>query len=366
VIFVFHISPFYALNGLQNGHPMPEEETSQNVGREPEGEPTPRPPRQPPGNQNPPAPPAEGDTNDNGDEAEQLREIKAGERILIGIGIATILVNLGIWHTYSGQLDQMRIATEAATRAANAASDSLELNQGNFDRMMLRTIDQTAAQIQSAKAAKDAVAQAQKSLQGTVDNFHQEQRPWVGLSPTRIAPTGVISYSNDIYVINTGKTPALNVSALQGSYFYATGYVPNERDAIWMEKILRLTREHHFGDKIRIEWFGQPDKFDFIDPSLRPPGPTPSMGVVDVPGTHSLGVLTPAIPYVMPLPGGQAIGATEIVFGQITYQAVGSSKIHETTFCIYYTTQPFHFQGGVVGPRETPTPIACPVFNNMN
>lgn len=67
--------------------------------------------------------------NIRGDEpkAAQLdREIKVGERWLIIIGIATVLINTSIAWIYWGQLGEMRKATEAARKGADAAKSAAE------------------------------------------------------------------------------------------------------------------------------------------------------------------------------------------------------------------------------------------------
>jgi hypothetical protein len=80
-------------------------------------------------------------------------------------------------------------------------------------------------------ARKAAVATSDKALKATTDNFHLEQRPWVGLQDVRcdqctikIEPnktTGEISGTLTIghlfgVMTNTGKTPALNVVVRYG------------------------------------------------------------------------------------------------------------------------------------------------------
>jgi hypothetical protein len=185
---------------------MPEEKASQGVEEEPPRGSISQPPSQPPSSQDPPAQPADGNHGQGLGSSQNMQGIKIGERVLILIGIATVLVNLGIWHTYSGQLDQMRTATEASTRAANLASDSLELTQGNFDRTMQRTIDQTVAQLKSARAAVDAVSTSQEQIR-------MDQRAWlvpgkVGPGPPEVGKPWDVS----IYFSNKGKTPARNAT----------------------------------------------------------------------------------------------------------------------------------------------------------
>src|ERR1035438_8087110 len=81
-------------------------------------------------------------------------DIRSGERWLIGIGIASVFVNLMIANFYYGQLTQMRVATEASTKAANLAADTLDVSTGDFERTMRQLRYQTKAQVDSAAASK--------------------------------------------------------------------------------------------------------------------------------------------------------------------------------------------------------------------
>ena len=201
---------------------MPVNDPGESIGEEPDQQSPIQPPRQPPTNQNPPSQPANGNPSQRDEEAKELRGIKAGEKLLFWVGIATILVNLGIWNTYSGQLTQMRVVTEAATRAADSASDSLEFNTSQFDRAQSLTIKQTAASIIASNAAKSAAKTAK-------DAMYLEERPWVGLEvsvgpmPTLANGVPLIANVADpaapgsnvvIFAHNTGKTPAVDWSAL--------------------------------------------------------------------------------------------------------------------------------------------------------
>lgn len=66
----------------------------------------------------------------NADATKKLEEaVKIGEWWLIGIGIVTILVNIGIALVYYKQLGEMKKSTDAATKAADAAKKSADLEQ---------------------------------------------------------------------------------------------------------------------------------------------------------------------------------------------------------------------------------------------
>jgi hypothetical protein len=122
---------------------------------------------------------------------------------------------IALW-IYHGQLDQMRIATEANTKAVQLAEDSFEINDGNFDRMMTRTIDQTAAQIQSAQAAEDAVKDSQ--VQMRID-----QRAWLRAAGATGTPINDVPYRIIIPLENSGRTPATDVTMYFTGGYFKTG-----------------------------------------------------------------------------------------------------------------------------------------------
>jgi hypothetical protein len=144
--------------------------------------------------------------NENATENIERDKIKKGERWLISINFFLIIVQIIIAYIYYGQLQQMRMATEAATKAANVAADSFEINNGNFDRMMEQTIHQTFAQLESSGAARreaktvsntlaetkresnenlnkmgEQIGTAQKANAIAEEALDAQTRPWVGI-----------------------------------------------------------------------------------------------------------------------------------------------------------------------------------------
>ena len=194
---------------------MPEQNSSNEIAGEPGGESPVQPPRQPPGNRNPPSPPANGNPGQNNNESKNLeKDIRTGERWLVGIGIATVLVNIGIGSIYYGQLKQMRIATEASTKAANLASDAFEINDGNFERMMNQTIRQSSAQIKSADAAALAAKTADETL-------HVAERAYVVVEDPKLDFT---LKSIELPLVNSGHIPS---GAATSIVHEATYYTPS-------------------------------------------------------------------------------------------------------------------------------------------
>jgi hypothetical protein len=179
----------------EEGNSMPDEEPTDSASERPPEEPLAGSNGQGGSNQNPPPNIDEGSTPDDQGRTERLeRDIRTGERWLIGVTAAGVIVNIFIACFYYSQLGQMREATEAATKSANAAEDSFEINDGNFDRMMARTIDQTAAQIQSAKSAEDAAKIARGALWASEGANVYTDNPQFNTGPHR----------GRIFVINSG------------------------------------------------------------------------------------------------------------------------------------------------------------------
>ena len=184
---------------------MPEEKTPNNTSEKPPQESLAGSNGQGGSNQNPPSNTDQEGSSNNEDRTERLeRNIQTGERWLIGITAAGVLVNIIIAYFYYSQLEQMREATRAATRASSTASESLEFSNGNFDRMMQRAIDQTVAQIHAADAARDANDRATKF-------FKEQQSPELGLS---VSPHdfGKQDATIEVLLKNSGHSAAKDVS----------------------------------------------------------------------------------------------------------------------------------------------------------
>ena len=95
-------------------------------------------------------------------------------------------------------------SAEQAKRSADLAEDAYEINNGNFDRMMERTIDQTAAQMQSAQAADN-------SVKATQDQMQLDQRAWIGVEGVDGSLEAGKPFIINTHYFNTGRTPALHL-----------------------------------------------------------------------------------------------------------------------------------------------------------
>jgi lysyl-tRNA synthetase class I len=103
---------------------------------------------------------------------------------------------------------------EAAKRNAAAAehfSDSAKLINGGVGD----AVKKLEAQAEAIEAARQSSQEASnKALQASIDNFHADQRAWLGASDNtyNLAESGPISSS--VSVLNTGKSPALDIYCL--------------------------------------------------------------------------------------------------------------------------------------------------------
>jgi len=162
------------------------------------------------------------------------RDIKKGEIALILINALLLITTIVIARIYSGQLDEMRKATDAATKSANAADATLkEIRQGGTDthELAVQAKNQAdAAKAQSEQAGKqvegikslanEARHQADISrdaMNASLESADQDRRPWVGLpnfqcNECTSNAQGTLSIGSMFGIMeNSGKTPAIHM-----------------------------------------------------------------------------------------------------------------------------------------------------------
>jgi hypothetical protein len=168
-------------------------------------------PGQSPGQQNEPPNSANADSSNDDPVAIRLeKSMRVAEWWLIGIGIATLLVNIGIAKIYYGQLQEMREATRLTGAAVKIAGDTLTATQQANAQQRL---DNLAAASDAKTLADRSATQSAKSLQATVDNFHQDQRAWVGIAGNGHIDGSIAEgspFKVHIDFQNFGKSPAFN------------------------------------------------------------------------------------------------------------------------------------------------------------
>ena len=293
-----------------------------------------------------------------------LKSVKNGELALLILNGLLLVLTIIIACIYNGQLNQMTEATKATKDAVQVARDTLSETQTSN---MLQTAMTIQGQISSEANAKN-------SLDATIDNFHQEQRAWVGLSPLQNVPIANAPINNNQFfqkepnasppmhhefgIVNTGHTPARHVSLFYCEDVSSTRYTPDAKDAAWMNRFVEAHRQGHLKGKTiiieRIEGTDQIGPAVVEDSALLPPrsvnkyfqGPWEEI---------NLGSLTPNIPFPTPIRNGRVYTTqgTILFFGEVRYYDIYSKSERTTTFCTYTDrTLDYNFS-------------ACPVFNDM-
>jgi len=172
-------------------------------------------------------------TRENQSATDIERDIRSGERWLIGIGVATLVINTIIALIYYGQLKEMRKATQYAGVAAKAATDTLnEVRAGSTDTHKLaeaadtqskQAIEQT--QIMGKSITKtDNLVTATNRLANSSDiqsrinakELELSERPWVFFDASITSPLTFDSSGARVGVRivsrNTGHSPAAGIS----------------------------------------------------------------------------------------------------------------------------------------------------------
>jgi len=132
---------------------------------------------------------SDGGSEDKNNQAIKLeQDIRNGERWLIGIGTAGVVLSVVIALIYFGQLREMRKATRASAKAADAA-------------------------VSAANIARD-----------TLQETRNEQRPWVVVKDARIVLEPLQPAKVNVVFANFGHSPALDAEFV-ASLYVATGPV---------------------------------------------------------------------------------------------------------------------------------------------
>src|SRR5271155_2034214 len=145
---------------------MPEKNGGGDTPKTPDTDASIQPPPQPPGNQNPPAPPPDDNSHNNQARITELeQETRGGERWLIGIGIATMVINTGIALIYLGQLLQMRKATRAAALGAYSACLSAQVSRSVLTQTQVAESDAHASAVATVYQAMSATESERAEMQ---------------------------------------------------------------------------------------------------------------------------------------------------------------------------------------------------------
>jgi hypothetical protein len=116
--------------------------------------------------------------------------------------------------------DLIAAANTQATAARGFAGSADKINTGIGNAVGKLDAQATATE----NARKSSVDASDKALQGTIDNFHQDERAWMGVSEVIVAdPSAEKGFPITVVFTNTGKTPARNVKISSG---YNLSFMP--------------------------------------------------------------------------------------------------------------------------------------------
>jgi hypothetical protein len=159
------------------------------------------------------------------DDQYKQRQIAFNRRLVI---LTAFLVATSVVSDFiSGYQSQTaRIAADAAQESATASNNAARLtgsaiiaSKESAKNTLIEMQAQTAAQQTAADASKIAAAAAlsqaansEKALNTTIDNFHSEQRAWIGMLGVKNLKISAGQEAKfEVLFENTGKSPALNV-----------------------------------------------------------------------------------------------------------------------------------------------------------
>jgi hypothetical protein len=175
--------------------------------------------------------------------------------VIVVSSISQLVITWSNNESTGRQVDKIIVAAggieDSSTQMKNAAWDfkgSAQGIDGNFGKAVTK-LQVQAEEIDRARAASEQ--QSRKSLQAAIDNFHQEQRAWVGFSGFNVQPDPVnnmplVKGHPEMHMsvsvaalLNSGRTPARNVRAVVGLGFKDPFHVLNASDEVWMNTIIQ-------------------------------------------------------------------------------------------------------------------------------
>jgi hypothetical protein len=273
------------------------------------------------------------------------------------IGIAALYFYHGQLTAMQGQLTVMRGTLDESKRSGEQSTEQMWSAVGNIN-WMARSMDWS--QQEAKKGIELSDKQSGKTLQATIDNFREEQRAWVGLTPFSLSRspnrTGLVQdltnnnggtdTVSSVSIVNTGRTPARKVHVVLCNFGFPPGRQPTEADEEWMHRVLEAFKSGKFIGKT------------FVSPSSHKPEPMPSPRLdprineyiwddtLIMPGMTFFepsdlkeitpGSMPPGIPTtIIPNAGLLAGTVPALIFGEITYEDVSGKIPGHTFFCSY-------------------------------
>ena len=280
--------------------------------------------------------------------------------IFSGCQIAITLINNA---STSTQVDKIIAAArgieDSAAQMKNAAWDfkgSAQGIDGNFGNAVAKLQSQVE-KMDAAHALSEQ--QSQQSLKATIENFHLEQRAWVGFSgfvvqPDTLNPNAMKIGNTPIsmnvavsYIVNSGRTPARDTEGIAGLAFVDSAHIMDKEDERWMQQVVNDIRDKKIEPNSFILEHAHAVQYD---------ASSPSFGNISF-KVFSLGSIPTGIPVKFTHPTNWLTFDPQklvVVFGELTYFDIYSRRPRTTSFCAY---RPKTIQSELT---------ACPIFNEMN
>ena len=228
---------------------------------------------------------------------------------------------------------------------------------GNIN-WMARSADWSQKVTKASAEASDR--QSNKALNASIDNFHQDQRAWVGFSgfsPQVLSgpinetlpnfPPAYQTFVADLF--NSGRTPAREVEVIASVHFVIEPHILDKRDENQILTVINSidsgelkpdpTLKHKTGGNVLAGYSSSTTDLGYL-----------------IFEKSSLGVIPPNIPIRFQIPTTWARGGSDplqtLAFGRLKYRDA-SGKSHFTTFCTYRTS------------GLDSTLRVCPILNDM-
>jgi len=141
------------------------------------------------------------------------KDIRSGERWLIGISAAGVILNLVIAVIYYGQLKEMRRATRASAKAADAAASAADTADNTLKEIRAGGTDTHELAIQAKNQADEAIKEVNMMKESNRINreaLESVQRAFVlpgDVDPTVIGNNSTQSVRFSFHWNNSGTTP---------------------------------------------------------------------------------------------------------------------------------------------------------------
>jgi hypothetical protein len=264
-----------------------------------------------------------------------------------------IVVGLYVALVYSRQLEVMRGTLAEMKRSGEQSTQQVWRAVDNLN-WMARSMDWSQKTAQQSIQASGK--ESSDALKATIDNFHREERSWVGVGSFKIVPNpaeGGKAYSAiaETTLLNSGRVPAQNIEIFEGFGEKNSRHMLDAADEKWMQEELSMFSKGTMRPERRNEEMpGWVPPFYSVHSDI--------LGNADFSKTE-FGSLIPGAPRVFAnqsinwaVQGGRDPNEP-VIFGLILYSD-NYARERRTTFCIFRSD-----------PRVNDLAF-CPIFNKSN